>query len=99
MLCNERPGENIDSEPNPTEFVPGVNDAVNDAGHGPTVVSVETSHGPTDKAYQTSHGPTDIAHEAGHGPIEESDDAGYGPTDVYYTDLGTSTSTQVCWIQ
>ena len=96
MLCNERPGENIDSEPNPTELVPGV---TYDAGHGPTVVSVETSHGPTDKAYETSHGPTDIAHEAGHGPIEESDDAGYGPTDVYYTDLGTSTSTQVCWIQ
>ena len=99
MLCNERRRENIDSEPNPTEFVPGVNDAVNDAGHGPTVVSVETSHGPTDKAYETSHGPTDIAHEAGHGPIEESDDAGYGLTDVYFTDLGTSTSTQVCWIQ
>ena len=90
MLCNERPREN--REPNPTELIPGVKD---DAGHGPTDIAHDAGHGLTEVTYKTSHGPTDIAHEAGHGPIEES----YDPTDEYYTDLGTSTSTQVCWIQ
>ena len=77
----ERPGENIDREPNPTDSVPV------DAGHAPADIA-DAGHAPPNKAYDAGHAPADIAYDAGH-----------APTDVYYTDLGTSTSTQVCWIQ